>query len=458
MGGQLDASAQIVTRYQSLVCSLAYSATGSLSQSEDLAQETFIAAWKGLGTLREPEKLRSWLCAIARNIIAGALRNRKREPSNTTESLEALRDLPSRESLPVDSAISREEESILWRSLEHIPDIYRETLVLFYREGQSVADVAQVLELSEEAVKSRLSRGRKLLKMEVESFVENALRQSAPGWKFTAAVVAGLPALTLPASASSILAASSRGLVTAKTGSISSFIGMILFPIISVFGVIVYLTGYFKGELSRREKALAVKWIASVVCVVALVAAVISLHATGFLSFAIAVAISIFLVVCFAIATTFFKSLRKSIRIEEGRVQGGYDTQYPFGHPETKGYTWTLYGWLIIVNFCNPFAALTVNASKAQDAITVFTILAILAAAFLISRGIAVRKPEKALTALYAIMISQFPLMMSVLLLRWQKWTGQPPWQMEGYDLILPVVGFFLFSFAIIHRLLKRNR
>lgn len=66
LAGQRDAFAQIVTRYQSLVCSLAYSATGSLSQSEDLAQETFIAAWKGLRTLREPEKLRSWLCGIAR--------------------------------------------------------------------------------------------------------------------------------------------------------------------------------------------------------------------------------------------------------------------------------------------------------------------------------------------------------------------------------------------------------
>ncbi len=48
--GQRSAYAQIVSRYQSRVCSLAHSATGSLSQSEDLAQEAFIAAWKGLQT------------------------------------------------------------------------------------------------------------------------------------------------------------------------------------------------------------------------------------------------------------------------------------------------------------------------------------------------------------------------------------------------------------------------
>jgi hypothetical protein len=55
LSGNRDAFGQIVARYQSLVCSLAYSATGSLSQSEDLAQETFVAAWKQLADLREPE-------------------------------------------------------------------------------------------------------------------------------------------------------------------------------------------------------------------------------------------------------------------------------------------------------------------------------------------------------------------------------------------------------------------
>jgi len=71
--GNRDAFGQIVARYQSLVCSLAYSATGCLGQSEDLAQETFFTAWKHLGELREPGMLRSWLCGIARRAggIAG---------------------------------------------------------------------------------------------------------------------------------------------------------------------------------------------------------------------------------------------------------------------------------------------------------------------------------------------------------------------------------------------------
>src|SRR5436190_1452546 len=74
LDGNRDAFAEIVTRYQSLICSVAYSATGSLSQSEDVAQDTFVAAWKQLRTLKEPAKLRSWLCGIARNLVNNTLR------------------------------------------------------------------------------------------------------------------------------------------------------------------------------------------------------------------------------------------------------------------------------------------------------------------------------------------------------------------------------------------------
>ena len=172
LSGNRDAFGQIVAQYQSLICSLAYSATGSLSQSEDLAQETFLAAWKQLADLREPEKLRAWLCGIARNLINYSLRRQGREPSHSAESLETVDEPPSLEPLPPDQAIGREEEAILWRSLERIPPLYREPLVLFYREHQSIERVALNLELSEDAVKQRLSRGRKLLHEQVLAFVE----------------------------------------------------------------------------------------------------------------------------------------------------------------------------------------------------------------------------------------------------------------------------------------------
>src|SRR6266705_5673595 len=204
LAGNRDAFGWIVARYQSLLCSLAYSATGSLTQSEDLAQETFVTAWKQLADLREPEKLRSWLCRISRNLTYDALRRQGREPIHKAEPLEEIQESPAPETLPSDYTISREEEAILWRSIERIPESYREPLVLYYREHQSVENVATALDLSEDAVKQRLSRGRKLLHEQVLAFVEGALERTSPGKAFTVGVIAALPALAVSARAAGV--------------------------------------------------------------------------------------------------------------------------------------------------------------------------------------------------------------------------------------------------------------
>jgi RNA polymerase sigma factor (sigma-70 family) len=213
LSGNRDAFGQIVAQYQSLICSLAYSATGSLSQSEDLAQETFLAAWKQLADLREPHKLRAWLCGIERNLINYSLRRQGREPSHAAEPLEMVEEPPSLEPLPSEQAIGREEEAILWRSLESMPEIYREPLVLFYREHQSIEAVARGLELSEDAVKQRLSRGRKLLHEQVLAFVEGALERTNPDRAFTAGVLAALPLLAATAKSAT------AGVTAAKSGT-----------------------------------------------------------------------------------------------------------------------------------------------------------------------------------------------------------------------------------------------
>jgi RNA polymerase sigma factor (sigma-70 family) len=216
LDGNRDAFERIVTRYQSLICSLAYSATGCLGQSEDLAQETFITAWRHLRYLREPGKLRAWLCGIARNRINNNLRREGREPLRDAEPLDTVHDTPTLEPLPPNQAISKEEEAILWRSLERIPETYREPLVLFYREHQSIERVAEELELSEDAVKQRLSRGRKLLHEQVLAFVEGALERTNPGKAFTLGVLTALPVFATSASAATMGAAAVKGSLAAN--------------------------------------------------------------------------------------------------------------------------------------------------------------------------------------------------------------------------------------------------
>jgi len=255
LAGNRDAFGGIVARYQSLLCSLAYSATGSLSQSEDLAQETFVAAWKQLADLREPEKLRSWLCRISRNLTFDALRRQGREPIHKAESLEEIQESPAPEPLPSDYTISREEEAILWRSIEGMPESYREPLVLYYREHQSVENVAAALDLSEDAVKQRLSRGRKLLHEQVLAFVEGALERTSPGKAFTIGVLAALPAFTISAKAAAVGAAAAKGGTTAKAAAASGLFSAMLAPALGFLGnYIGYRTGMDRAESDHERE------------------------------------------------------------------------------------------------------------------------------------------------------------------------------------------------------------
>jgi len=204
LNGDRDAFGQLVARYQSPICALAYSACGDISHSEDLAQETFIIAWRKLSDLKEPAKFKSWLYGIARNLINNAFRQQIRNPLAAAEPLDESLTTAATLSNPAGQAISKEEEGILWRSLEHIPEAYREPLILFYREHQSIERVAEVMDLSEEAARQRLSRGRKLLQEQVLAFVEGALERTNPGQAFTLGVVSALPHLTVAASSSAI--------------------------------------------------------------------------------------------------------------------------------------------------------------------------------------------------------------------------------------------------------------
>ena len=282
LAGNRDAFRRIVERYQTLISSLAYCATGNVSQSEDLAQETFVSAWKQLADLREPAKLRPWLCSITRFLISKEFRRQGREPAHAAESLEAVDEWVSPEPLPSDQVIGDEEKAILWRSLERIPEIYREPLVLFYREHQSIEAVAQDLELSEDAVKQRLSRGRKLLQEQFLAFVAGALKQTSPGKTFTLGVLAALPLLATTAKAATAGVTAAKGGAIAKTTGLGAFFQAILKAVSGFLGAlspILLLGGYFGFKMggdarrSRQQReSVAMFWRIVVECLAAFVA------------------------------------------------------------------------------------------------------------------------------------------------------------------------------------------
>jgi len=122
--GDVRAFEGIVERYKGLVCSITYSATGNLAASEELAQETFLTAWRRLASLQDRTRLRAWLCGIARNMVRSRRRKDDREPAAHAEPLDAAWDISSSEPSPAERAIGGEEEAVLWRALERLPATY----------------------------------------------------------------------------------------------------------------------------------------------------------------------------------------------------------------------------------------------------------------------------------------------------------------------------------------------
>lgn len=184
---------EIVSRHQAAVSAVSFSCLGDFSASEDISQETFLVAWQAKDTLKNAARLRAWLCGIARNLAKNYLR-RSITQRERVENFAQWHPATQTDK-PVESrAMELEEQALVWNTLESISEVYREPLVLFYREGQSVGAIADALGITQATAKQRLSRGRNMLRKSVAARIGQILEQSRPGHKFTAAVMASLGA------------------------------------------------------------------------------------------------------------------------------------------------------------------------------------------------------------------------------------------------------------------------
>lgn len=189
--GEHEAFGRLVERYQDVVCAVSYSSTGDRGLSEDVAQDTFITAWRQLDRLRDVVRLGPWLCGIARNLGRKAHKRRRRE-----EILDDKHLAPGGN--PFDAAVRGDVERVVRDALARVPETYREVLVLYYCENQSTRDVAALLGTSESAVMQRLSRGRRYLADSLSEIVEGSLRSRRPRRDLVAAVLAAIVLIPIP--------------------------------------------------------------------------------------------------------------------------------------------------------------------------------------------------------------------------------------------------------------------
>jgi len=205
--GNTQAFEGLVRQYQSLVCAITYSATGNVVQSEELAQDVFLKAWKNLHQLQDVGKFRSWLCRIAQTTVQNWFRSQRRDTTAQAAPLEAAIDTPSKEPGPVEVTVRQEHEALVTQALSQLPASQRTVLVLFYREQQSVREVARQLAISEAAARQRISRARKMIRDQVQSVVEETLAHTRPAKAFTTAVIASVTALAVPSALTQAAAA-----------------------------------------------------------------------------------------------------------------------------------------------------------------------------------------------------------------------------------------------------------
>jgi RNA polymerase sigma factor (sigma-70 family) len=251
--GNREAFGMIVEQYQSLICTITYSITGNIAKSEELAQDAFLSAWKSLGQLKDLSKFRAWLSTITRNICTKHVEKNKRHLICNTKLLENPEQIASNEPSPVNLAIKKEQEDLVWSVVQLIPPQFREPLILYYREQQSISRVADNLGLSDDAVKQRLSRGRNYLKAELTSLVQDVIKRSKPGKTFTIALIAALPAITPQAASAAITGTVAKGLLPVKSAGLLSLIGATLGPLLGMLGVIIGIKASIKNTKSPNE-------------------------------------------------------------------------------------------------------------------------------------------------------------------------------------------------------------
>ena len=140
----------LLDQYGEHILRLAYSYLHNQSDAEDILQDTLIQYLCTAPVLESPAHEKAWLLRVAGNLSKNLLRAQGyRQADQLEETLVAQ---------------EREDLSYVWEAVKALPVPYREAIHLFYYEGYSTAQIAQILDQKESTVRSRLKRGREKLK------------------------------------------------------------------------------------------------------------------------------------------------------------------------------------------------------------------------------------------------------------------------------------------------------
>ena len=251
--GDRQAFARLVAATQNTVTSIALAITRDVGHSEDIAQEAYLKVWSRLGSLRQPNSFMPWLRQITRNLARDHLRKLKVRPGDepgTDGSGDLAEQVSATEPDGEAALLEAEQTAMIRRALDALPDDSREVLTLYYREGESSRQVAELLGLSDAAVRKRLSRARASLREEVRSSLARSLAVTVPGAAFTTVVTTVLMTASPPAAAAAALGLGAKTGVKVLAGvSAGALVGLIG----GIAGIVLGLRKWINSSTDREE-------------------------------------------------------------------------------------------------------------------------------------------------------------------------------------------------------------
>jgi RNA polymerase sigma-70 factor (ECF subfamily) len=167
--GTRDAFVELVQRYQGRIVNFIYRALGDLERSEDLAQESFLRAFRKADSFDNRFRFSTWLYTIARNLASNELRDRSRRPIAYTIEDEdwasagsaAVESRTATASDPERILLNKELKQSLEKALKCLSDEHRMALVLKEYDGLTYGEIADILDTSAGTVKSWVYRAKR---------------------------------------------------------------------------------------------------------------------------------------------------------------------------------------------------------------------------------------------------------------------------------------------------------
>jgi RNA polymerase sigma-70 factor (ECF subfamily) len=178
LNGNQEAFAELVNTYQNAVYNLCYRMLGERTESEDATQEAFLRAYLNMERYDPTRSFKTWVLSIASNHCIDRLRKRRLTWLSLDEPLPPNIRLSSDEPEPEDAALHNERSQAIQSLMNELNSEYRAAVVLRYWYDYSYAEIADILDTTESAIKSRLFRARQALAnaLETQSPHSNLIR------------------------------------------------------------------------------------------------------------------------------------------------------------------------------------------------------------------------------------------------------------------------------------------